>query len=1610
MPASIKTIMAKYMKFELRSPQKTIAEVLIIIICYILAVLYPGANTRELSDEEVKMLTIHDTNPLENFNILQSLLADAGHSMPTNLLFSIVDKHDSQIHFEKFKMEPLTELREYTTQTAMLNRFNTKNDIAAVTMHEVSPTRLNISIHFPSKFRTIESDRETELLWAIRCNGIYADDIDNKKLNLQDLYIREGFVQLQHQLFLYWLQQVLKNNGTVNVTVKTFRQHTGWKVCTSRAQSYSSNILYSFSFFLPFLNLLWRFGREREDNILAHHWRYGFKYWQYWMGNCIISYIHLLLLDAFILVLVLIPFEGQFEGTAVQIIIYLMIYNIALLTAVIFVVSISNKAYHAVLFGAVIWLTMFSLFSILVEFYRHMTPLLFISFIGFFNNGFCFGMRELQRNEESFYPILSMIACCIFYWILISLTEYFHPGRYIKTLDINLFWFGYFIAKMHKKLKQSKDKNKKPIYEKTLGWENLEFGNYGNVEMMRLKNIHTEINSEGVRLKNITMRIYANEISVLLGPHCSGKTTTIQIAAGWKRPTLGSVQIDGKDLYDHWHEYRSQIDVCMSNNILFDLLTAEETLVYYLNVKLPKFDGQRINMELDTFFAHLKPAHIERKILVRNLDFSQKRLLNLCCTLAGGTKIVLFDEPTLHMFGKDQRLFWRILHKEKYGRAILMTTFDAAEADAVGDRVAIIGEGSLLAYGTPFFLRIKFGFGIDLIIVKSATTSTEAITELIHKFIPGIIPENEIGELLYYKLPIEMRPKFQNMLIHLEKEQKLLGIVDMRAISSDLAEVYMTLSTRNTKQVIRDDKNLQYELIPPKELPKQQTYALLNKKLIQQASNYIPLIAIGVSIFCMLLVAAMAKYNLQLPSKYHSMRLGFVKNLDLTEYSNCKLVYIKSVRRSKFLGDNSMMFHENSFGCVNMTYEEYLRGSKNVKNKFGAVQINDDNNYELWINQRIFHSAPLVLNLMHNLYLGGVVRDSSPLHPMANSPQIMPLRERIHLIDQDRTHLLLPLVFGVAIPITLACFIIPLVDERKYHLLTLQKLAGVSMTRYWLVNLIWDISTFFCYTIVFTIILALSPVEGYSFSDKLYTMLIINIYGFSGIGLIYVLSLYFYWSIWSTYLIAVLIQIITGLFSYILFVGVFDASDWAFYMWAIFPTFSLMEGISSVYTHTKEEMYCDEACKDDDKCNKNDMCNTLPQCCLESIFKFHDPGILWPILFMTISAIIIFIILYVIEHVKARNRFSTKRDVRTLRSATHPYDDREVMQLKQHIAHQDLESSIRKRFMVDQLEYKIPKKGDTLNTISFLAEPGQCIAIYGSRHSNKSYFAGQVVGENTFAFGDVFVDGAELKYEPEKAFKKLSYVPQDHGLWNSFTPRQILRFFCLLRGIEYKNIRPVLRDLSSAFSMGSYMDKPIMLLSVDRRRKVNIALALIAHPTVVILDEPTRGLTPKACREVWNVLRYKRYMGKTLIITTTDEHELEALSDRLLIYNRGEMWAYGNIQNLRIRYTKGFFLYIKLRIEGSTAEEAKDNLYKDSNNLVRFVTFLHEDSELQVRIDNCFKFYLPVPIVSYSFLYGSMEKNKRRLNISDYCVSQGTLLDAADAIEAFRNKKTDGNK
>lgn len=115
----------------------------------------------------------------------------------------------------------------------------------------------------------------------------------------------------------------------------------------------------------------------------------------------------------------------------------------------------------------------------------------------------------------------------------------------------------------------------------------------------------------------------------------------------------------------------------------------------------------------------------------------------------------------------------------------------------------------------------------------------------------------------------------------------------------------------------------------------------------------------------------MGRHSLHVPpTRYNPIELGATKDVDLSAFKDCKTIQIYNPIKERQKGSNadSLRFDQNSLRCLNVGYENYLKKSVQIGDKYGAVELNGDK-YTCWINQRIFHTAPLVLNLMHNIYL-----------------------------------------------------------------------------------------------------------------------------------------------------------------------------------------------------------------------------------------------------------------------------------------------------------------------------------------------------------------------------------------------------------------------------------------------------------------------------------------------------------------------------------------------------------------------------------------------------------------------------------------------------------------
>lgn len=234
-------------------------------------------------------------------------------------------------------------------------------------------------------------------------------------------------------------------------------------------------------------------------------------------------------------------------------------------------------------------------------------------------------------------------------------------------------------------------------------------GKKAGIQMRSLRKVY---GNKKVAVEGLTLNMYDDEITVLLGDNGAGKTTTMSMLTGMFPPTSGTAIVNGCDIRNDIAGVRQSIGLCPQHNILFDDLTVREHIIFFS--KLKGLTDEEAEMEVQKFVNILE---LQPKIEAQSKTLSggMKRKLSVGVALCGGSKVVLCDEPTSGMDPAARRALWDLLQQEKKGRTIVLSTHFMDEADVLGDRIAIMHSGELKCYGSSFFLKNIFGSGYELV-------------------------------------------------------------------------------------------------------------------------------------------------------------------------------------------------------------------------------------------------------------------------------------------------------------------------------------------------------------------------------------------------------------------------------------------------------------------------------------------------------------------------------------------------------------------------------------------------------------------------------------------------------------------------------------------------------------------------------------------------------------------------------------------------------------------------------------------------------------------------------------------------------------------------------
>ncbi|KAI4300797.1 hypothetical protein L6164_034132 [Bauhinia variegata] len=284
------------------------------------------------------------------------------------------------------------------------------------------------------------------------------------------------------------------------------------------------------------------------------------------------------------------------------------------------------------------------------------------------------------------------------------------------------------------------------------------------IQIRNLHKVYATKKGDCYAVNSLQLSLYENQILALLGHNGAGKSTTISMLVGLLPPTSGDALVFGKNILSDIDEIRKSLGVCPQNDILFPELTVREHLEIFAVLKGVDEDS------LDSVVTNMvDEVGLADKVntVVRALSGGMKRKLSLGIALIGNSKVVVLDEPTSGMDPYSMRLTWQLIKKIKKGRIILLTTHSMDEADELGDRIAIMANGSLKCCGSSLFLKHHYGVGYTLTLAKSAPTASVA-ADIVHRHVPSATCVSEVGTEISFRLPLASSPAFENMFREIE--------------------------------------------------------------------------------------------------------------------------------------------------------------------------------------------------------------------------------------------------------------------------------------------------------------------------------------------------------------------------------------------------------------------------------------------------------------------------------------------------------------------------------------------------------------------------------------------------------------------------------------------------------------------------------------------------------------------------------------------------------------------------------------------------------------------------------------------------------------------------
>lgn len=218
---------------------------------------------------------------------------------------------------------------------------------------------------------------------------------------------------------------------------------------------------------------------------------------------------------------------------------------------------------------------------------------------------------------------------------------------------------------------------------------------------------------------------------------------------------------------------------------------------------------------------------------------------------------------------------------------------------------------------------------------------------------------------------------------------------------------------------------------------------------------------------------------------------------------------------------------------------------------------------------------------------------------------------------------------------------------------------------------------------------------------------------------------------------------------------------------------------------------------------------------------------------------------------------------------------------------------------------------EVVRDISFETGENEILGFLGPNGAGKSTTMKIITCYLPPSRGTVKVKGLDVTLHPSEIKKMTGYLPENNPLYPDMYVHEYLTFIGKLNGLKGQKLKERINEMIQICALTEEQNKLIGSLSKGYRQRVGLAQTLIHDPDVLILDEPTSGLDPNQISEVRNLIKNVS-REKTVILSTHIMQEVEALCDKVIIINHGQIVADGSLDDLHKRKSENQKIRISL--------------------------------------------------------------------------------------------------